>query len=171
MSLSNDDKMKILLHIRGFAIEQIDETHAQWKINSTDILDIDISFPPELWEAKHRGKVVNWPSGLGIPATTKGAIETLAGDYNAAINVALGAANVPNDNAPLPTLLEALSAQEIEPTVTEGPEERENRADTQDSNEQSPAIRYNIENVIIKIDKMFNTVHPNEKVISNLIQN
>lgn len=85
MSLSNDEKMKILLGIRGFAIVKINETSAQWRINSEDVLEIDVSFPPELWEARHKGKVVNWPSGIGIPANIKGLIETLADDYKAAL--------------------------------------------------------------------------------------
>ena len=180
MSLSNEIKMKLLLGIRGFAIEQIDETHAQWIINSEDVLDIDVSFPPELWEAKHKGKVINWPSGLGIPANTKGAIEILAGDYNAAINAALASVNVSKTTEPLPTLLEALSSQEIEQTVKGECEEgerniismdlREKRAEEEvphGTNKQPPAARYNIENVIQKIDGMFNAVHPSEKIIGN----
>jgi len=163
MSLSNEIKMKLLLGIRGFAIEQIDETHAQWIINSEDVLDIDVSFPPKLWEAKHKGKVINWPSGLGIPANIKGAIEILAGDYNAAINAALASVNVSKTTEPLPTLLEALSSQETEPTVTDECEEEVPHG----TNKQPPAARYNIENVIQKIDGMFNAVHPSEKMIGN----
>jgi len=85
MDLLNDSKMKILLGLRGFAIVKINEKSAQWRINSEDILDIDVSFPPTLWEAKHKGKVVDWSSGIGIPANIKGMIETLVEDYKTAL--------------------------------------------------------------------------------------
>lgn len=172
-NLSNNEKMKLLLGIRGYAIEQIDETHARWVVNSVDVLDIDVSFPPELWEAKHKGKVINWSSGRGVPAVTKDAIGTLAVDYNAA----LASVNVSKPTEPLPTLLEALS-QKDEQTVTDeckGGERtiismdiREIRAEEEaphSNDKQPPAARYDIEKVIKKIDGMFNAVHPSEKMI------
>lgn len=84
-----ETKMKILLGLRGFSIVKVSDTTALWKINSVDSLNIDVSKKPEEWEAKHKGKPVDWNSGIGIPANIKGMIETLVDDYNAALETAL----------------------------------------------------------------------------------
>ena len=81
-----ETKMKILLGLRGFTIVKVNEKQAIWMINSNDSLNIDVSFPPELWEAKHAGKTLDWVKSPEMPADLKGMIEALVEDFEAACN-------------------------------------------------------------------------------------
>lgn len=79
-------RMNILLGLRGFSIVKLTEKTALWRMVSDDGLLIDVSFPPELWEAKHAGKTLDWVKSPEMPANLKGMIEALVEDFEAACN-------------------------------------------------------------------------------------
>lgn len=79
-------RMNILLGLRGFSIVKLTEKTALWRMVSDDELLIDVSFPPELWEAKHAGKTLDWVKSPEMPANLKGMIEALVEDFEAACN-------------------------------------------------------------------------------------
>ena len=85
-----EQKMKILMGLRGYSIIKIDEKQALWKINSENAVTVDVSFPAELWEVKHKGKVVNdWKKDPTLPVNTRDMIQTLDDEFEAAWNEAV----------------------------------------------------------------------------------
>jgi len=85
-----EQKMKILMGLRGYSIIKIEEKQALWKINSENAVTVDVSFPAELWEVKHKGKVVNdWKKDPTLPANTRDMIQTLDDEFQAAWNEAV----------------------------------------------------------------------------------
>ena len=90
-------RMNILLGLRGFSIVKLTEKTALWRMVSDDELLIDVSFPPELWEAKHAGKTLDWVKSPEMPANLKGMIEALVEDYTEALKVLLGLRNIPTE--------------------------------------------------------------------------
>lgn len=115
-----ETKMKILLGLRGFTIVKVNEKQAVWMINSNDSLNIDVSFPPELWEAKHAGKTLDWVKSPEMPANLKGMIEALVEDYTEALKAALEEVEEYQDGALqspaglLPEVPEAVVSPEVE---------------------------------------------------------
>lgn len=94
-------RMNILLGLRGFSIVKLTEKTALWRMVSDDELLIDVSFPPELWEAKHAGKTLDWVKSPEMPANLKGMIEALVEDYTEALKAALGGIEeYPDDETP-----------------------------------------------------------------------
>lgn len=85
--MSNDKyalKMKALLGLGDPSIVKSDERKAIKTINSNWQLKIDVTFPPNLWEASSKGKAYDWKNGLGVPDDVRGIIEVLEEKYNAA---------------------------------------------------------------------------------------
>ena len=78
-------RMNILLGLRGFSIVKLTEKTALWRMVSDDELLIDVSFPSDLWEVKHKGKSCGIESGE-IPDPTKNMIDALIEDFEAACN-------------------------------------------------------------------------------------
>lgn len=78
----NRQKMKILLGLRGFSIIKLDDTRAMWKINSENSVTIDVTFPADMWEVKHKGKTSNnWKKDPAVPVSTRGMLEVLENDF------------------------------------------------------------------------------------------
>lgn len=78
-------KMKVLLGLGDSSIVKMDDRKAIKKINSEWELKIDVTFPPELWEAFSKGKTYDWKKGPGVPADVRGVIEALEDLYNTAL--------------------------------------------------------------------------------------
>ena len=78
-------RMNILLGLRGFSIVKLTYKTALWRLLSDDELIIDVTFPPKLWEVKHKGKSCGIESGE-IPGPTKNMIDALIEDFEAACN-------------------------------------------------------------------------------------
>ena len=78
-------RMNILLGLRGFSIVKLTDKTALWRLLSDDELLIDVSFPSDLWEVKHKGKSCGIESGE-IPGPTKNMIDALIEDFEAACN-------------------------------------------------------------------------------------
>lgn len=75
-------KMEILLSLRGFTIIKINDLQALWKMNSAVSITIDVSFPSKLWEVKIKGtKIDDWKTDSGLPASTRGMIQSLEDDF------------------------------------------------------------------------------------------
>jgi len=109
-------RMNILLGLRGFSIVKLTEKTALWRMVSDDELLIDVSFPPELWEAKHAGKTLDWVKSPEMPANLKGMIEALVEDYTEALKAALDEVEEYHEN-PVelpPEVPEALISPEAE---------------------------------------------------------
>lgn len=78
-------RMNILLGLRGFSIVKLTDKTALWRLLSDDELIVDVTFPPKLWEVKHKGKSCGIESGE-IPDPTKNMIAALIEDFEAACN-------------------------------------------------------------------------------------
>lgn len=91
--MSNDKyalKMKALLGLRGYSsIIPINDTQAQWYVTSEYMLEIDVSFTPDLWELKHKEKVHDWVKSPEVPANIRNMIGALVEDYNGALRALL----------------------------------------------------------------------------------
>lgn len=77
-----EKKMQILLSLRGFAVVKINETQALWKINSTASITADVTVPSKSWEVSYKGnKISDWNADGGLPASTRGMIQSLEDDF------------------------------------------------------------------------------------------
>lgn len=85
--LTNAQRLEVIKKLKGPSIVIIDDKNAMWKISSDSELLIDVSFPPELWPVKFKGKECDWKKSFEVPNITKAQVEVFTGDYLAACEV------------------------------------------------------------------------------------
>lgn len=105
-------KMKILMGLRGYSMVSINEKQVLWKINSENSVTVDLTFPSDLWEVKHKGTVIHdWKKDPTLPVGTRDMIKALDDDFTAAWQEAIdngwieeteGSEDVPERNEPEP---------------------------------------------------------------------
>jgi len=139
-------RMNILLGLRGFSIVKLTDKTALWQLLSDDELLIDVSFPSDLWEVKHKGKSYGIESGE-IPGPTKNMIDALIEDFEAACNQDVH-----------PSMNDVKNSEEYQIEPFEEPEEY--------PNDETPSrIKLSDEELIKKLDEIIMTPGPADKTL------
>jgi hypothetical protein len=92
--MNPEAKMDILLDLGRNSIIKMTSTKARWNIDPYR-LEIDTSFPPELWELTKKDKTYDWKNAPEVSKEVKDLIGELEREYNEAIEAQSNAGNEP----------------------------------------------------------------------------
>ncbi|AKB35593.1 hypothetical protein MSSAC_1003 [Methanosarcina siciliae C2J] len=92
-----EKKMNALMDLRGYNIVKVNEKEAIWPVLTGWNLEIDVSFPSDLWVMKHDNKTYDWKKPE-TPANIGNMVQVLVDDYLAALaKLAFGEESAPEE--------------------------------------------------------------------------
>ncbi|AKB37386.1 hypothetical protein MSSAC_2796 [Methanosarcina siciliae C2J] len=92
-----EKKMNALMGLRGYNIVKVNEKEAIWPVLTGWNLEIDVSFPSDLWVMKHDNKTYDWKKPE-TPANIGNMVQVLVDDYLAALaKLAFGEESTPEE--------------------------------------------------------------------------